>query len=259
MNILKSNEAARARRREQASWWFARLQDAEMPAHVLKRWKRWEAISENRRAFDDIVQLSGRLRSARPLISIPTTPEDGYDGSVSVHAWRLLRQGRTRMQPRLKAAAFAIGLAAAFAVAAVGLKWVSPVSWRSIIGDARMSVTETGIGEHRDIFLRDGSQISLGAKTAIAAEITEDARIVVLTRGEALFHVKRDPSRPFRVIAGGGTITAVGTAFNVRRREDDHVVVTVTEGTVEVTPGSALDQRHGVELASEVQRLIRGQ
>jgi transmembrane sensor len=258
VNILRSNDIAHARRREQASWWFARLQVSELPARVLKRWKEWEAIPENRRAFDDVVQLSARLRSARPLISVPTTPDDGYDGSVSVHAWRLLRQGPARARPRLRTAAITIGLAAAFAVAAVGLKWASPASWRTIVGAPRMSVTETGIGEHREIFLGDGSQISLGAKTSIAAEITDEARIVVLTRGEALFHVKRDPSRPFRVIAGGGTITAVGTAFNVRRREDDHVVVTVTEGTVEVTPGSVLELQ-GNELAGEVQRLIRGQ
>ena len=258
MNLPNWNDVVQARRREQASWWFARLQDPEPPGQVLKRWRKWEAIPENRRMFDEIVQLSGRLRSVRPLIAIPSTAEDGYDGSVSVHAWRLLRQQRARMRPRLRTASMAVGLAAAFAVVAVGLSWVSPGSWSSIRGGARMSVTETGVGEHRDIFLGDGSRISLGAKTAIAAEMSGDARTVVLTRGEALFQVKRDPGRPFRVIAGGATITAIGTAFNVRRREDDHVVVTVTEGAVEVAPGSALERRDN-EIAGEVQRLIRGQ
>lgn len=266
MNAVKLTDAAIARRREQASWWFARLQDEDLPVRVLKRWKKWEAVPENRRMFDEIVQVSGRLRNARPLISMPTTPSDGYDGLISIHAWQLLRRGRAQPRPRLKAGAIAIGIAATFAVAAVGLKWASPIAWRSIIGGARMSVIETGIAEHEDIVLSDGSKISLGAKTALTADITDDARTVVLSRGEALFHVARDPKRPFRVIAGGGTITAVGTAFNVRRREDDHVVVTVTEGTVEVAPLSVLDEGETPsgateqrELETQVRKLIRGQ
>lgn len=266
MNALKVNDAALARRREQASWWFARLQDADLPVRLLKRWKKWEAVPENRRMFDEIVQVSGRLRSARPLMSLPTTPIDGYDGSISVHAWQLLHKGRAQTRPRLRAAAIAIGLAATFAVAAVALNWMSPVAWRSMLGGARMAVMETGIAEHKEILLSDGSKISLGAKTAVTTDLTDHDRTVVLSRGEALFHVARDPKRPFRVIAGGGTITAVGTAFNVRRREDDHVVVTVTEGTVEVAPLSRADRRdtyvdaaEQVELEAQVQKLVRGQ
>lgn len=260
MNAVKLNDAATARRREQASWWFARLQDEDLPVRVLKRWKKWEAVAENRRMFDEIVQVSGRLRSARPLMSIPRTPQDGYDGGVSVHAWQLLRNGRSERRPALKAATLVLfGLAASFVVAGVALHWISPVAWRSIIGGARMSVIETGIAEHEDVVLSDGSKISLGAKTALTADITDTVRTVVLSRGEALFHVARDPKRPFRVIAGGGTITAVGTAFNVRRREDDHVVVTVTEGTVEVAPTSRTeDTSEQLELA-QVQKLVRGQ
>jgi transmembrane sensor len=266
VNAVKLTDAVIARRREQASWWFARLQDTELPLRVLKRWKKWEAVPENRRMFDEIVQVSGRLRSARPLISLPSTPNDGYDGSISVYAWQMLHKGRAQTRPRLRAAAIAIGLAATFAVAAVGLNWVSPAAWRSMIGGPGMSVMETGIAEHKEILLSDGSKISLGAKTAVTADITDRARTVVLSRGEALFHVAPDPARPFRVIAGGGTITAVGTAFNVRRREDDHVVVTVTEGTVEVAPINLLNEHdtreeasQRRELGAQVQKLIRGQ
>jgi transmembrane sensor len=258
MNILRRKSAAGARRREQASWWFARLQDPDLPARVLKQWRKWEAVPENRQTFDEIVQLSGRLRAVRPLLALSAAVEDGYDGSISVHAWRLLQRPRITSRPGLRTAAAALGLAAAFALAAIGLKWGTEVSWSSILGGPRMLVAETAVGEHREVFLGDGSQISLGAKTAIAAELTDRVRTVVLTRGEALFRVKHDPSRPFRVIAGGGTVTAVGTAFNVRRREDDHVVVTVTEGTVEVSPGSPLETRAS-KLAGDIRRLVRGQ
>lgn len=256
---------AEARRREQACWWFARLQEPALSLRLLKRWKKWEADPDNRRMFDEIVKLGVRLRIARPFLSIPVTTDDrveGYDGSVSVHAWRQEQAQRTRMRQRLRHAALAVGLIAAAVVAVVGLRWIAPVEWRALTGGSRMFVLETGLAEHREVLLNDGSKISLGAKTAITADITAQRRTVVLSRGEALFHVARDPQRPFRVIAGGGTITAVGTAFNVRRRDDDHVVVTVTEGTVEVTPGRSLNETTEPAQAVPdvpVQRLSRGQ
>jgi transmembrane sensor len=46
--------------------------------------------------------------------------------------------------------------------------------------------------------------------------------------------VAKDPGRPFVVQAGRTRVRAVGTAFIVRRRSDDDVEVTVTEGTVDV-------------------------
>jgi transmembrane sensor len=255
---------AETRRREQACWWFARLQEPDLSLRLLKRWKKWESDPDNRRMFDEIVKLGVRLRIARPLLSIPITTDrdEGYDGSVSVHAWRQEQVQRTRARQRLRHAAVALGLIAAVVVAVVGLRWMAPTEWRTLTGGARMFVVETGLAEHREVVLNDGSKISLGAKTAITSDITAERRTVVLSRGEALFHVARDPQRPFRVIAGGGTITAVGTAFNVRRRDDDHVVVTVTEGTVEVTPGRSLSETaEPARAESEValQRLTRGQ
>jgi transmembrane sensor len=209
--------ASDARRREQACWWFSRLQEPDLPVRLLKRWKKWEADPDNRQMFDEIVQLGVRLRIARPLLSMPVTTagSDRYDGSVSVQAWREQQSQRARQRQRMRNTAIALGLAAAMAVAVVGLRWAVPVEWRAIIGGSRMFVAETGLAEHREILLVDGSKISLGARTAVTADITTQRRTVVLSRGEALFQVARDPHRPFRVIAGGGTITAVGTAFNV--------------------------------------------
>jgi transmembrane sensor len=48
-----------------------------------------------------------------------------------------------------------------------------------------------------------------------------------------MFRVAKDPRRPFIVTAGGARVTAVGTEFSVSRN-DDAVVVTVTEGRVKV-------------------------
>lgn len=249
------------RRREQACWWFARLQEPKLPLRLLKRWKKWEAIPENRRMFDEVVQLGARLRVARPLLSIPRTTDDGYDGSVSVHAWRAEYEQRMRRRQRMRQAAIALGLAAALAVVAVGVRWLAPAQLWGIMEGSHIVVVETGLAEHREILLADGSKVSMGAKTAITADITSQRRTIVLSRGEALFQVAHDRQRPFRVIAGGGTITALGTAFNVRRRDDDHVVVTVTEGTVEVTSGVLTDRGEAVARLepSQLQKVTRGQ
>jgi transmembrane sensor len=68
----------------------------------------------------------------------------------------------------------------------------------------------------------------------MTANFSTNVRAITLGHGAASFKVARDPKRPFRVTAGGGTITAVGTAFNVQRRKDDDVIVSVSEGIVEV-------------------------
>jgi len=49
-----------------------------------------------------------------------------------------------------------------------------------------------------------------------------------------MFKVSHDPARPFLVHSGNSIIQAIGTQFNVRRRQDDSVV-SVTEGVVQVS------------------------
>ena len=69
--------------------------------------------------------------------------------------------------------------------------------------------------------------------TKVAYRMRPHTRDVRLDDGEAVFFVRKDPSRPFLVRAGDYQIRAVGTAFNVRSR--DHVVdVAVMDGVVSV-------------------------
>ncbi len=60
-------------------------------------------------------------------------------------------------------------------------------------------------------------------------------RAVSLERGEAVFEVAHDRSRPFVVSTPLGEITAVGTAFNIDI-VDSAVELLVTEGVVKVDP-----------------------
>ena len=89
--------------------------------------------------------------------------------------------------------------------------------------------------------LADGSTIELKEGAAFRHEFSERERRVVLLRGEAHFHVTKDPARPFVVTAGAVSVRAVGTAFAVDLAQTS-VEVVVTEGTVAVenTPATAV-------------------
>src|SRR3984957_19878871 len=93
---------------------------------------------------------------------------------------------------------------------------------------------ETATGEQRTFELEGGSVVSLNTHSRVAVRLAAHAREVRLLRGEALFHVAHDPSRPFLVSTDDAVVQAVGTQFDVYRR-DDGTVVAVLEGRVNVT------------------------
>jgi transmembrane sensor len=90
----------------------------------------------------------------------------------------------------------------------------------------------TQIGQRQQIALSDGSSVELNTDSVLRVRLNPQRRDLVLTRGEALFHVAHDTSRPFFVSAATTLVRAVGTAFSVRIRTDNSVDVVVTEGRV---------------------------
>src|ERR1700677_3472535 len=99
----------------------------------------------------------------------------------------------------------------------------------------------TGPSEQRIVDLSDGSQVTLNANSRVVIRFDEGVRKIILKRGEALFDVVKDRSRPFVVIAGDRKIIAVGTSFEVRREEPagSTFAVTLVEGHVRIEPISS--------------------
>ena len=95
-------------------------------------------------------------------------------------------------------------------------------------------IISTTIGEQRSVLLDDGSVVDLNTDTQIRIALSDSARYIKLIKGEAIFHVAKDPTRPFRVDADSVMVEAVSTAFNVYRQQDE-LVVTVVEGMVVVS------------------------
>jgi transmembrane sensor len=117
------------------------------------------------------------------------------------------------------------GLVAASVVAAA-----ATATWRY----ARdVELYRTRLGERRIVTLSDGSRVHLNTASTIEVAMEKHRRRIHLVKGEALFEVAHDTTRPFLVEAGSARLRAVGTAFNVRIR-DTLVELTVTEGVVAV-------------------------
>jgi len=94
---------------------------------------------------------------------------------------------------------------------------------------------ETALGEQRSFALKDGSTIQLNSLSRVRIRYTDQQRTVELLQGQVLFNVAKDSTRPFTVLSGQTRIKAVGTQFDVYRKEND-TVVTVVEGRVAVVP-----------------------
>lgn len=96
----------------------------------------------------------------------------------------------------------------------------------------------TGTGETRVVALEDGSRVELSAKSAITVNFRGSERRLSLLEGEAFFQAAPDRERPFVVAAASGTVTALGTAFDIVL-EDMGAKVVVAEHSVAVASQGA--------------------
>lgn len=96
----------------------------------------------------------------------------------------------------------------------------------------------------RTITLADGSKVSLNARSAIDIAFTAGQRRVLLLEGQAYFEVAPDAARPFEVVIGNVSVTALGTAFDIARDlPGKGTEVAVTEHVVRV---KAISNRSGI-------------
>jgi transmembrane sensor len=118
--------------------------------------------------------------------------------------------------------------AAAVVVLAAGGAYLYLQQMRPVVGSFASEP-----GARRELVLDDGTQVMLNIDSEIATSFSKGQRDVVLVRGEADFGVAHDSARPFVVRAGEGSVTALGTQFQVRRDENT-TLVTLLQGSVRV-------------------------
>jgi transmembrane sensor len=113
----------------------------------------------------------------------------------------------------------------------------------------------TTAAAERVIQLEDGSLVTLYGHAQLVPALTVKERSVRLIFGRAVFRVARDKRRPFVVYAGGGSVTATGTEFEVSAERN--VSVRMISGTVLVrlptnhpgAPKRILAMRAGQQIA----------
>lgn len=98
-------------------------------------------------------------------------------------------------------------------------------------------VKENPKGQKLTTYLPDGSKVILNSQSKITYKTSyaNDERLVQL-EGEAFFEVRKNPLKPFRVIANGVSTTALGTSFNVNTK-NNRIEVALVTGQVKVEKG----------------------
>jgi transmembrane sensor len=92
---------------------------------------------------------------------------------------------------------------------------------------------QTAVGQRATVILPDGSQVTLNTDSVVRTSADDDRRLVYLDKGQAYFKVAKDSRHPFVVTAGGRTVTALGTAFDIRL-DGGELKVVLVEGKVRV-------------------------
>jgi transmembrane sensor len=107
--------------------------------------------------------------------------------------------------------------------------------WAQAIENEQVKVI-TSFAETKLFTLPDGSQATLypGSQIRFPAQAATTIREVTM-KGEVFFEVKKDPSRPFVVYAGGVVTKVLGTSFTIKAQPEGQAVeVAVRSGKVAV-------------------------
>jgi transmembrane sensor len=218
-----------------AATWFARQRGAPLDERERRAFEAWLAEDvEHRIAYADAERAWDVAAAAFE------------DPRVAARREALAGERPTR---RLAGAALAASLAVAF-LGGGGL-----LAYEQLTGPKPLATQafRTDVGQRSTVTLPDGSIVTLNTDTVVRTRADDERRLVYLDKGQAYFRVAKDRRHPFVVTAAGRTVTALGTAFDVRIDRGELRVVLV-EGKVRVEgppPGSSNAQDGGGASAAE--------
>jgi transmembrane sensor len=210
-----------------AERWFVRMLEPGRTAAESAAFQRWhDADPAHAAAWREVNAL---WRHSAEAVRSP---------ALAAAAWRALHEPPPA--PWYRRPRILLPAAAALATAAVAVLVALP-RWR-VAPPPDAVAYQTTTGQPRNIRLADGTLVTLDAQSSLQVRYGEHFRQVDLLRGRAQFAVRHDPQRPFEVRAGNGTITDVGTVFQVRT-DDECTGVILLKGAVNIsvaTPGHAV-------------------
>jgi len=201
-----------------AARWYSRVRSGAMPAQEEKAFEAWlDADPQHRAAYDAIDLAWGALGLVRDHPRVMAMRE-----TLPPEPNRFFARPWARR---------AVAACAAAVVAGAGLS-AAWLVWRP--GDELANQAfRTGVGQKATVNLPDGTEVTLNTGTVLRTRADHDRRLVYLDQGQAFFRVAHDKAHPFIVHAAGRTVTAIGTAFDVRV-DHGRFSVTLVEGKVRV-------------------------
>lgn len=202
-----------------AATWFIALREAPNDAELRASFEAWLAADDCHPVAWTEMNETARLMTA-------TSPSRSRR-SPAVPTMRRSRRRWTMCPSRRlwkPVATAALGACVALSFAPTISLWLS-------------ADHSSGTGQVETIRLEDGSVVDLGPDSAIAVDYHRDGRDIRLLSGQAMFEVRHNPERPFRVISNGVETRVLGTGFEVKLL-DDVTNVAVRHGRVRVTAGT---------------------
>ena len=211
---------------EAAARWSEILRDAAGDRATREAFEGWRAESRAHAAAFRRAEAAQAM--ARAVADAPEL--------LALRRETLARTRRADCAPRT----FAYSIAASLvAVAALGLLFARPETSRLMVREVQDAIAgnvyETGVGQRSVVTLDDGAVVTLNTDSRVSVHYEPGGtRAVTLERGQALFKVAKDHTRPFIVTADGRQVTALGTEFEVHLSQRVFEV-TLLEGRITVT------------------------
>ena len=203
--------------RDVAVAWFSRERSGEMTEDDARALQAWlDDDPSHHAAYATIRRAWGGAAAVRADPQV-----------LAIREQWVTSHGRRRRALALRAVAAGLIVAVMAGAGVSGWQWYSGPR---PLGDRTF---QTALGEQTTVKLPDGSRLTLNTDTVVRTRADNDKRLVYLERGQAFFQVAKDADRPFVVTAAGRTVTALGTAFDVRIDKGAFKVVLV-EGKVRV-------------------------
>ncbi len=201
-----------------AARWFARRRSGEMSEAEARGLQTWiDADPAHRHAYDAVSRAWVRTGLMK------TSPEVLQ-----------LRARHRRPFPLTRRMLASRAMAAGLAIAVLaGGGWFGGTAVLAELRKLPDASYRTALGEQKTIRLADGSRVTLNTDTVLRTRRSGAKRLIYLDKGQAFFKVAHDASHPFVVTAAGRTVTALGTAFDVRV-DDGKFQVVLVEGRVKV-------------------------
>lgn len=226
-----------------AAVWYSRLRSDAESDSAWTDFAAWLVADDaNRIAFDQVEVLYADLDALAPDLDLIGRSKPAVLSNVV-----RLPPPRPRPSPVRLGLGGLVALAASLAVF-IGIRLIH------VDGTAVRYVTQTG--ETRTVVLADGTRIEMNTGSTLSVAFSARERRITLEKGEALFQVARDPTRPFLVAVAGRDVRDTGTVFNILH-DRDRTVVTVESGSVSISPAGAPLSDRSVQLAAGDQLAVQ--